>query len=130
MCECLCGEFEAYKAFRVGELVLAVEIYHGCPSCNNPIDVALHLMTPEYAKEWDIDVEQAPEFKPDKHGHNQVYFPLIGGDDLVAWTERHELDFSGYDNPIDYLRDNGLELLQGGLENRLDKVKKTEDKSK
>lgn len=129
MCECGCGDFKPYKAYRVGEIVLVVEIYHGCASCNNPIDVALHVMTPEYAKEWDIDAAALPEFKPDSHGHDQRYFPLVGQEDIVELAEKNELNIAEYENMADFLRDHGLDLLQGGLQIRLDKVKKTEDKS-
>lgn len=131
MCECNCGDFKPYKAYRVGELVLVVEIYWGCKSCNNPLDFALHIMTPEYAKEWDIDAAALPEFLPDRHGHDQRYFPIIGQEDIIEWAEKEAPEISPYfyGSLANYLREHGLNLLQGGMEIRLDKAKKTEDKS-
>lgn len=124
MCECGCGEFEAHKAVLVGDNVIAFEIYQGCDSCDTGIIFTAHIFTKEEAEHWLINTSDLKQFKPDEFGHAQIDFPLIGKDDVVKWAKEHEIDENGntiedYMSLEDYLEDRGLEMLQGGLRNRL-----------
>lgn len=34
MCECICGEANPIFAIRVGESIVAIDLYRGCKSCD------------------------------------------------------------------------------------------------
>jgi hypothetical protein len=132
MCECGCGEFRPDKAVRIGDKVLAIEIYPGCRDCDTGIMVSLHIFTTEEAARWDL--KPIEEFKPDQFGSEQMDFPIIGKEDLVHAAEAMDeadgdpFEDQGYANLIDWLSDNGLDLLQRGLRLRLAEVATNEVK--
>ena len=133
MCECGCGNFNPYKAYKMGENVLAVEIYPGCEECGTGLMVSLHIFTPDEAKHYDM--EPTEEFKPDEFGWAEMSFPIIGKDDLLqaAKDNIHEngepIEEQGYENIPDWISDNGLDLLQRGLRLRLKDVEENQKKA-
>jgi hypothetical protein len=114
MCECACGDAQIEKGWRVGENILAVELYRGCKECNAGLLVSLHIFTPEQAEEYEIEI--VGEFKPDAHGWAQMPFPVVGKDDLVKAAESLEEEegdlFEEYGSLPEVLREFGLKLLQ------------------
>lgn len=113
---CGCGELSPEKVYRVGDQFLVVELYRGCSDCGTGLMVSLHLMTPEAAKQYDIEPNDA--FPPDKYGWSQVNIPIVGREDLVEAAEVIEENGSltvEYDSLADLLRDEGLDLLQRGV---------------
>ena len=122
MGECGCGDFHLYDSYRLGDYVLAIEIYKGCSYCNTGLMVGLHLFTDAEARSYDIEAHK--EFKPDEYGHSQIDFPIIGKDDIVKAAQKLVTEFSEYGNLEDFLSDYGLELLQSGIVNRLEELRK------
>lgn len=116
MGECGCGSFTCEQAVRVGDYILAVEVYRGCADCQTGLMVTLHIFTVDEARHWDI--EKAETFAPDQYGHAQLDFPLFGHDELIGAAHRLNVDtadeFSanGYENLRDFFEDYGLSLLQ------------------
>ncbi|MDQ3804292.1 MAG: hypothetical protein M3416_10725 [Acidobacteriota bacterium] len=129
---CGCGELSVYEGYTVGPYVLAVEVYRGCSYCDTGLMVALHLFTPEEAETYDVEIKS--EFKPDKYGHAEIAFPMVGQADLVKAAEGLEAKEEGgslvprYDSLADILRDYGLKLLQAGLRYRLKEIADEEAK--
>jgi hypothetical protein len=135
MCECGCGDFRPYKSFLVGDLVLSVEVYPGCQECGTGIMVALNIFTMEEAARWIEDIEALPQLQPVKgdYGWKREDVPLIGEEDIVEWAEKQRVllgEEGSYSTLEDYLADNGLDLLQGGLEIRLKKNRDAENKNR
>jgi len=118
MGECGCGAFSARKIVRVGNRILAVEIYPGCDYCCTGVVVTLHVFTLKDAKAFSL--ETAEPFEPDEYGHAQIDIPLIGPDDLLHAAKEigETVGPDGYKNLIDYLSDNSLRLLQIGIHHR------------
>ena len=121
MGECGCGDFHPYESYRLGDYVLAIEIYKGCSYCNTGLMVGLHLFTDAEARRYDIEAHK--EFKPDEYGHSQIDLPLIGKDDLVKAAQKLEPEFSEYGDLMNFLSDYGLELLQNAINNRLEELR-------
>jgi hypothetical protein len=118
MCECSCGDFNPTKLMKVGENILAVEIYPGCQECNTGIIFGLHILTEEEAVNRGLEIDDIFEFRPDEFGYSQVDFPLLSGDDLASASEEQKGIFDYYDDPSKYLRGNGVYLLQRAMDIR------------
>lgn len=115
MGECGCGELRPDQVVKIGDKVLAIEIYPGCHDCGTGIMTWLDLFTPVRAEEFLLEV--SGEFKTDEFGYGQLSFPIIGPDDLVeAVTEiEGENPLKEYNCLADWMMDNGLDVLQRGL---------------
>lgn len=133
MCECGCADFSPYRSYKVGKNILVLEIYPGCENCDNPLGITLAIFTPSEAKHW--LTEPSPEFKPDQYGSKELYFSLIGKDDLIQAAKDivaengDPIEDEGYANLVDWLEDDGLDLLQRALRIRLEKEEKTKEGS-
>ncbi|MGA2160091.1 MAG: hypothetical protein ABSG90_12875 [Dehalococcoidia bacterium] len=119
MGECGCGEMIPHKVFKIGNRILAVEIYRGCQDCCTGITVTLNLFTKKEWKTWDIEPDA--EFKVDEHGYAQIAFPIIEQEDLVAVAKSEEYQNifdgeNGYENLEDFFHDEGLRILQEAVE--------------
>lgn len=115
MGECGCSEMTNYEAYKIGDYILAVESYLGCEYCHTGLMISLHLFTEENAKDFLIETDR--EFKPDKYGHAQLDFPIIGSNELIKAVKQVRLDgvnLSQYEDLEDIFEDVGLELLRIG----------------
>lgn len=125
MGQCGCGDLSPRDVFKIGQKVMAVEVYKGCDDCDTGVVLTLNLFNPSNAKECDLKPKK--EFKTDKYGYNSVHYPLLGKSDLIEAAR--ELEESGetfeiYGNNIgDWLQDNGLRLLQKAIAIRQRKTK-------
>lgn len=97
---------------------MIVEVYPGCRYCETGIIVTLHKLTYEEAKEWDWepDIKFSPE---PPSGLSQLNFPILGNEDLIEAAIQMGRD----DDLIDFLRDEGLDLLQRALSIREKKLR-------
>ena len=110
---CGCNEIQNARGFKVGDKILAVEVYPGCELCNTGIAVMLYLFTPEEAEDYLIAVDDNA-FEPDRWGNIMVTIPLIEPDDLPeALSGLPPMEH--YGNIQDWLSDNGRELLQNAI---------------
>ena len=107
-------------AYRVApNRILVVDEYHGCNYCDTPTGFTIHLFTDEEAASYHM--EDITDFAPDKYGHDQRDFALIGEDEMIKAAKqfekdngRHRVKFKGdeYENLADFMHDFGLELIQ------------------
>jgi hypothetical protein len=123
MCECPCGEFDSVAAFALGEHVVAIERYPGCDNCHTPTGVAVHVVTPERAQDWEITPTE--EAALGDFGWWQIAIPLVGVGELVDAAEemekRGEIDPSDYDSLADLLETHGHDLVRGALQRSWEK---------
>ena len=121
MGECGCGDLQPHKVLKVGDKLLIVEVYDGCHYCDTPIGVALHLATPEWAKDWGIEADGTLE--PDEYGWAEIAFPLIDPQGLIEAAREVDADDAvgegGYGCFTEWLKDEGLTLLQKALANTM-----------
>jgi hypothetical protein len=117
MCECGCGDLNPKQVVKIGDYILAIEVYPGCKDCETGIMVTLNLFSKDEAERWGLEAKE--EFKPDETGWSRIDIPLLGKDELVKAFNKlesgGEVSFADYDDCAEYLDDNGIDLLQEAL---------------
>jgi len=124
MCECGCGDLAPDKVVRLGDKVLAIEVYPGCRDCETGLMVVLNLFTQERAEDF-FDLEPTEIFEPDEQGYAEISMPILGPDDLIEVVKEMEKDgnpLTDYESLSDWLSDHGLELLQRALSIQMGKT--------
>ena len=123
MGECGCGNFNPQDSFKVGDKVMATEVYYGCDYCNTGICLSLYLFTPEAAERWSLlPIE---EMKDDGNLVGGVrHYPLVGPEDLFeSFKEMFDRNYiegeDGFESPLDFVKEFSLEILQGAFRRRL-----------
>jgi len=123
MCECGCGDLAPDKVVRLGDKVLAIEIYPGCRDCETGLMVVLNLFTQERAEDFMLETTEI--FEPDEQGYAEISMPILGPDDLIEVVKEMEKDgnpLTDYESLSDWLSDHGLELLQRALSIQMGKT--------
>jgi hypothetical protein len=123
MGECGCGELNTREGYELGGLILVVEIYLGCLGCGTEAQVAVHLFTPEEAKDYDIEIKG--RLAPGEQGWGRLVFPLLGADDLIAAAKLLGEEGDGFGDVAeiaDILPSKLTRLLQEGFASRRRKV--------
>jgi hypothetical protein len=112
MGECGCGEMNIIDSFLVGNKVLAVDLYRGCPYCGADIGIRLHIFTKKEAKFWDIQPKE--EFKPDKTEMNLrelFWFDMDKFKKAILDIEKKD-DPKEYDSLKDWFDEYDYEIFQ------------------
>lgn len=121
MGECGCGDFHYSTARKIGGNTLAVQIYDGCPYCDTPVGVILHLMNKQDCKDW--QVKSDGELKAGDMDNCQLNVPIIDPEQLAeAATSAEftsmcgEVALSDYESLKELIEDVGLPLLQVAIQ--------------
>jgi hypothetical protein len=134
MCQCGCGDFDSDLALRVStRSVMSLRVYRGCADCHEGIALDLSFFDKEGVKDWlsHCKIESAP--KPDRSGGNDgmgVNFPLFEVRDMIEAAKREGPSMigkrDGYKDLTDWLKENGLRLIQDALRIAQERYRTTE----
>lgn len=119
MGECGCGEMQADEIFRLGEFIIALEIYPGCHNCNeDTFGASFYAFNEDTASDFMIETDKefhVEELVP------QVNIPIFNAKDLIDANKDAIQDFQNYENLEDWLTDYGLDILRNAYFYRKDK---------
>ena len=119
---CGCGSFNPRDSFKVGDKVMATEIYPGCDYCDTGVVFSLYLFTPEEAENWCLHPQE--ELKTEECYGDPRNYPLVGPEDLFeSFKEVFDRNYvegeDGFESPLDFVKEFSLEILQGAFCRRL-----------
>ena len=114
MGECGCSEIgNITNIVKIGEFIMVIEIYPGCPYCKTGIAVNIHLFTAAAAKDHGFDCP-SPELELGEYGYTDLFVPIIEACDLIE-SLGEVADSKQYDNVKSWLEDSGRELLTAAV---------------
>ncbi len=124
MGECGCGEMNIIDSFLVGNKVIAVDLYRGCPYCGSDMGIRLYIFTKKEAKFWDIHPKE--KFEPMETEINIRDLFWLSMDDFkkaIKEVEKED-DPKEYDSLEDWIREYEYEILQKILGQGIDPIRR------
>lgn len=128
MGQCGCGELFLVQAHPIAgtDITLAVDEYHGCQDCGNPLGASVMLFNPAGWEEWREfglpNLQPGEPIQADDTGGNGghgIWVPFLGPEDLLRAVREDEelsaIDLEEYSTLEDLLADHGMHLLQAAI---------------
>jgi hypothetical protein len=96
MGECGCGQMNIIDSFCIGNNVIAVDLYKGCPYCGADFGIRLHIFTKREARHWGVESrEKFGSGTPEINSRDLFWFDVDNFKKVIS-------DFEKQDDPREY----------------------------